>query len=277
MSANQIMFFDSVAEQRTRQIHRDLKSLGWHDWSLWALALVVILALTALATVLSPISESDDPVFQLTMGQSIRGLLGLVLIFSVYTFYQQIQLKKTRARLARQVEIATKEQERAEQALASVTPDKLTGLHDERFAQLRLATEIGRSRRNGTPLTILMLGLSDFAQIIDRYDRATGDLALRTLAQRVSGAIRGCDLAVLAGECDIMVILPECPLDRVQWVVNRLFPMKILAESKVIPVAFTTSSTGYNPDETPEEFSRRAHQEFEAKKAVRANQPHPVA
>lgn len=278
MGANQITLCDSGAEQRNQQIRRDLRVLGWQNWSLWALALIVILAMTAtLAAVLSSISDSDDQVFQLTMSQSIRGLLGLVLIFSAYTFYQQLQLKRTRARLAKQVEIATQQHDRAEQVLAFATPDELTGLHDERFAQLRLATEIARARRNGTPLTILMLGLNDFEQVSDRYGPATGDSALKTFADSVNRAIRGCDLAVLAGRGDIMVLLPECPVDQVPAVVERLSPLKIEADRRIIHLAFTASSTSHKPGETPDELSRRARQEFDAQKHGPAKQPHPVA
>ncbi len=269
MSTNQITLSDSTAEQRDQQIRRDLHSLGWHDWSLWVLALIVILAMTAtLAAVLSSISDSDDRVFQLTMGQSIRGLLGLVILFSSYTFYQQLQLKKTRARLAKQVEIATQQHQRAEQVLALVTPDELTGLHNERFAQVCLATEMARARRNGAPLTILMLGLSEFGEVNDRYGPIAGDSALKTLAEGVNRAIRGCDLAVLSGRGEVLVVLPECPLEQAQAVVNRLVPMKVLAGNTAIPLGFTASSTEYKPDETPEEFLRRAHQDFAAKKSV---------
>lgn len=278
MSANQIALSERSAEQRNQQIRQDLRNLGWHDWWLWVLALIVILAMTAtLAAVLASQSDSDDRIFELTMGQSIRGLLGLVLIFSAYTFYQQLQLKKTRGRLAKQMEIATEQYDRAEQALALVTPDELTGLHDERFGQLRLAAEVARARRNGTPLTILMLGLNDLAQISERFGLAAGDSATRTLAERVNRAIRGCDLAVRSGKGEVMVILPECPLDQVQSVVNRLFPMKIQADNKAVPLGFTASFVAYKAEETTEEFLARSHREFEAKKAPWVNQPQPVA
>lgn len=278
MSTHQITLSDSGAEQRTQQIRRDLDRLGWHDWSLWILALTVILAMTAtLAAVLSSLADSDDRVFQLTMAQSIRGLLGLVLIFSAYTFYQQLRLKKTRTRLAKQVEIATQQQERAEQVLALATPDELTGLYDERFAQLRLVTEVARTQRNGNPLTILMLGMNHLGEINDRYGTATGNLAFKTLAESVNRTIRGCDLAVVAGQGEIMVILPECPVDQIPALIDRLPAMKIEGDGKTIPLSFAANSTSYKQNETPGEFSRRARQEFDIKKQAGINEPRCLA
>jgi diguanylate cyclase (GGDEF)-like protein len=271
MSISQIAVPSTKTEERNRQIQRDLRSLARHDWSLWALALMVILAMTAtLAAVLSSLSDSDDRIFQLTMGQSIRGLLGLVLLFSSYTFYQQLQLKNTRARLAKQVELST-------QILAAATPDELTGLHDERFAQLRLETEIARARRNRTPLTILMLGLKNLNYIDNHYGPATGDFALQTLAEHVNRAIRGCDLAVRAGRGDIMVVLPECSLDQAPCVTNRLTDLVIEAKGTSIPLVLTTSSTSYRADDTSEDFFYRAHQDLENQKQTPAAQKSPVA
>ena len=271
MSTNQIALPNTKTEDRNRQIQHDLRSLARHDWSLWGLALLVILAMTAtLAAVLSSLSDSDDRVFQLTMGQSIRGLLGLVLLFVGYTFYQQLQLKNARNRLAKQIELST-------QILAVATPDELTGLHDERFAQLRLETEIARARRNRTPLTILMLGLNDLGSIDGRYGPATGDFALQTLAEHVNRAIRGCDLAVRAGRGDIMVVLPECSIDQAPCVTNRLTALTIEAKATTIPLTFTVSSTSYRAHETPEDFFYRAHQDLQNKRQTPVDQKSPVA
>lgn len=278
MATDPIAVSDLDAEQRSLQIHRDLRALAWHNWTLWAFALIVILAMTAtLAALLFSESGSGDSIFQLTMSQSIRGLLGLVLLFATYTFYQQLQLRKTRLRLAKQVEIATQQHERAEQILALATPDAQTGLYNQRFAQLRLASDVVRARRNASPLTILMLELANFEQLNERNGRATGDLAVKTVAESLNRAIRGCDLAVLAGKGEIMVVLPDCPLEEAPTVLNRLPILKIEAGGNFVPLNLTTSATNYEPDETSEEFSQRARQALDAKRQVPVNQPHPVA
>ncbi|MGH9700721.1 MAG: GGDEF domain-containing protein [Candidatus Acidiferrales bacterium] len=261
MSTEPIALPDLPAEQRSQQIDRDLKSLGLHDWSLWCLALVVILAMTAtLSAVLASHQDSSDPFFQLTMGQSVRGLLGLVLLFTVYTFYQQLQLRKTRYRLSCQMRVAAQQHERAESLLALATPDELTGLHNERFGMKRISSEMSRSRRSKTPLTLLMLSLNDFAGMNERYGSAASDSALLAFAEHVTRAIRGCDLAALAGNGHLMVILPDCPVQEAPSVVKRLADMKMEVGGETIPLTVTAGSAAYQLEDTPEQLAQRARQ-----------------
>ena len=278
MSADPIALPDLATEQRNQQIDRDLKSLGWYDWSLWGLALIIILAMTAtLAAVLASRQDPSDSFFQLTMGQSIRGLLGLVLLFTLYTFYQQLQLRKTRFRLSRQMQVAAQQHERAERLLALATPDELTGLHNERFGMMRISSEMSRSRRSKTPLSLLILSLDDFVRMDERYGLAASDSALLTFAEHVTRAIRGCDLAALAGNGDIMVILPDCPLQQAPTVVKRLSDMKMEVGGKMIPLAVTAGSAGYKLEDTPELLFQRARQAVDAKRQPSSGKLHPVA
>jgi diguanylate cyclase (GGDEF)-like protein len=278
MSADSTTFPNAAAEQPSQQIQRDLRRLGWHDWSLWALAFIVIMAMTAtLVAVMASRSDTGDSLFQLTMSQSVRGLIGLVLLFTVYSLYQQLQLRKTRVRLATQIDVASQQHERADRLLALATPDELTGLHNERFGLLRLASEISRVQRNRRPLTILMLALDDFAQMNDRYGPAAPDLALKTFAEYLNRAIRGCDLAALAGNGDIMLVLQDCTREQAPTVVKRLASMSMELGGRNIPLTVTAGSASYKTDDTPEQLAQRAHQALDSTRPVRDNQPHPVA
>jgi len=90
--------------------------------------------------------RAERPFYEFHISQSVRGLLGLVLLFSVYTFYQQLQLKRTRALLAEQIDVAGQEHKRAEEFQKLAILDPLTGLHNRRFAEERLASDMhGRS------------------------------------------------------------------------------------------------------------------------------------
>src|SRR5580700_622707 len=136
MSTTQTALTDPGVEHRTQVIKRDLKRLGRHDWSMWALAVVIILSLTAAVASLSTsvIPQADDPFYQFHISQSVRGLVGLVLVFSVYTLFQQVQLRRTREGLAEQIEVAAREHARAEEFLKLAMLDPLTGLHNRRYA-----------------------------------------------------------------------------------------------------------------------------------------------
>jgi PAS domain S-box-containing protein len=66
------------------------------EWFLWAAAVVVTLLLTGgLASFL--FREQEDVIS--SFGQAVRGLIGLVLIFDIYTLYQQLQIHRMRRRL----------------------------------------------------------------------------------------------------------------------------------------------------------------------------------
>src|SRR5260370_2168323 len=66
------------------------------EWFLWSAAVLVTLLLTGgLASFL--LREQEDPISGLP--QTIQGLIGLVLIFDIYTLYQQLQIHRMRRRL----------------------------------------------------------------------------------------------------------------------------------------------------------------------------------
>ena len=66
------------------------------EWFLWGAAVVVTLLLTGgLASFL--FREQEDVISG--FGQAVRGLIGLVLIFDIYTLYQQLQIHRMRRRL----------------------------------------------------------------------------------------------------------------------------------------------------------------------------------
>src|SRR6202163_2691147 len=84
------------------------------EWWLWSAAVAVTLLLTAgLASFLLPglnllpgLGQGDEtqPTF-LLLPQVVRGLLGLVLIFDIYTLYQQLQIHRIRRRLVQREEL----------------------------------------------------------------------------------------------------------------------------------------------------------------------------
>ena len=72
------------------------------DWFLWSAAVAVTLVLTA--SVASFLLREDDHLFP-SFPQAVRGLIGLVLIFDIYTLYQRLQLHRIRRQLFRREEL----------------------------------------------------------------------------------------------------------------------------------------------------------------------------
>ena len=237
---------DVGIEQRASEIRSNLRRIGRYNWSLWALAVLILLALTfAIATLsLVVISDAHDPFYHFRLSQSVRGLLGMILLFSVYTLYQQYQLSRTRQRLAEQVQISTEQHVLAKAYLKLAMLDPLTGLHNRRYAQDRLIAEISRAQRLKTSLTVLMMDLDDLKMLNDRWGHAAGDLALKTFGERLRKAVRGSDLAVRIGGDEFVVLLPECEPEQVQIVLDRLIGLEVRIEGEENSVSFLRGLDG---------------------------------
>jgi len=194
MSTNEISLPDVGIEERAKEIRTNIRRIGRYNWSLWFLAVVIALSLTfAVATLsMAIVFDPHDPFYHFRMNQSVRGLVGMVLLFSVYTLFQQFQLMRTRRRLAEQVEISTEQHMLAESYLKLAMLDPLTGLHNRRYAQDRLVAEIARAQRQKSSLTVLMIDVDELKRINDHWGHAAGDLVLKTFG---AGPIWRCESA----------------------------------------------------------------------------------
>ena len=131
---------------------------------------------------------------------AIRGLVGLVLLFTIYSLWQQLRIKKLCAEIQEKhanAEILYK--------LAMVDP--LTGLYNRRFAEPRMATEVIRAQRTRSALTLLLADVDGLKQINDKHGHAAGDAVLRAFADRLKQATRGSDFAARLGGDEFMLLL----------------------------------------------------------------------
>lgn len=98
----------------------------------------------------------------------------------------------------------TRERERYEHA--SMT-DELTGLLNRRAFDARLAEEVARTERYGTPFSLVMLDLDGFKEINDRFGHAAGDAVLRSVGVLLRSEIRTTDHAVRYGGDEFALVL----------------------------------------------------------------------
>jgi len=89
------------------------------------------------------------------------------------------------------------------------TTDELTGLHNRRYLQERLAAEISRARRYGTKLSCLLFDIDFFKVVNDMYGYDWGDVLLKKIAEMLSGFIRKEDILTRYGDEEFVVILPN--------------------------------------------------------------------
>ncbi|HUK54771.1 MAG TPA: GGDEF domain-containing protein [Candidatus Binatia bacterium] len=255
--------------EEMRRIRRSLDRLERHDWWLWSAAVVVMLLLTVAVVSMSLPTLMADPfsAFQFELEQAVRGLVGLVLIFNLYTIYQQILIKRLRGQLAEQIEMMAGLRLRANEYHQLAMVDALTGLYNRRFAEQRLLAETDRSKRYGHPLTVLLIDLNDFKRINDRHGHLAGDLVLKEFAKRLSRSVRVSDIPVRMGGDEFLVVLPECPEDQIPGLIKRLTGLEVEYRGASISVRFSAGAAGFDPRETPEQMLERADQALYAQKA----------
>jgi diguanylate cyclase (GGDEF)-like protein len=99
-----------------------------------------------------------------------------------------------------------------EALLLQATRDPLSGLHNRRSMQEYFEREIQRARRRERPLTVLLIDIDHFKRYNDTFGHASGDAALRFVADVLVSSVRSDDLACRYGGEEFVVLFPECPL-----------------------------------------------------------------
>ncbi len=100
--------------------------------------------------------------------------------------------------------------------------DELTGIPNRRSFFLRGNEEISRSRRYGTPLSLIMLDIDKFKIINDTYGHDTGDLALHCIAKTIKDQCREVDFPARLGGEEFGILLPNTLLEEAVVVAERM-------------------------------------------------------
>ncbi len=95
------------------------------EWLLWSSAILVTLLLTLgiLSFSLPMLRQYASDFDALHLGLAIRGLVGLVLLFDIYTIYQQVQIYRIRHQLVEREELFRLISENAADMIAVVDPN----------------------------------------------------------------------------------------------------------------------------------------------------------
>lgn len=105
--------------------------------------------------------------------------------------------------------------------LMSIT-DPLTGLHNRRYLEARLAEELSRSKRYDYPLSFMMIDIDDFKLYNDRNGHQAGDRALEITALCLRSALRRVDVASRYGGEEFSILLPQTTLQEAGFIADRV-------------------------------------------------------
>lgn len=91
--------------------------------------------------------------------------------------------------------------------------DSLTGLFNRRYLDETLEREVARAKREGYPLSLVMIDVDHFKRLNDTYGHQAGDEVLAALGKLLQDETRAEDVACRYGGEEFVVVLPRMTLD----------------------------------------------------------------
>jgi diguanylate cyclase (GGDEF)-like protein len=92
--------------------------------------------------------------------------------------------------------------------------DPLTGLYNRRYMEDSLQRFVRLAERENREVSLVMVDLDHFKRLNDEHGHAFGDQVLRESALALVSALRETDIVCRYGGEELVVILPDCPVER---------------------------------------------------------------
>jgi diguanylate cyclase (GGDEF)-like protein len=158
-------------------------------------------------------SKIDSPLFTLggsaiTLYTLTGALLLISVVCAVYNSIREDQRRKDA--LEREKVELTRSREQMRQYAEH---DGLTGLWNHRIIVERLRGEMSRSRREGTPLSVIMADVDYFKKINDTFGHLTGDLVLKEISAIITSSVRTYDWVGRYGGEEFLIVLPGSEIE----------------------------------------------------------------
>jgi len=130
------------------------------------------------------------------------------------------------------------------------TLDELTGLYNRRFYDQKILAEYRRSRRNLTPLSLIIIDIDFFKKVNDNYGHLAGDYCLTLVAKQLKLQLhRTADTACRYGGEEFCIILPEtAPQGAValaESLRNVIETLTVVYENQTIPLTISCGVSSY--------------------------------
>ncbi len=100
--------------------------------------------------------------------------------------------------------------------------DGLTGLYSKRHFLSEVRKGFEEARREGSPLSLVMIDIDHFKAVNDTHGHLTGDVVLKEVATIVKEGVRSYQYAFRYGGEEIAILFTRAPADKAQAAAERL-------------------------------------------------------
>jgi diguanylate cyclase (GGDEF)-like protein len=100
--------------------------------------------------------------------------------------------------------------------------DHLTGVYNRRALSELGAREVARSRRHGSPLSLILVDIDFFKRINDELGHVAGDIALVETVKRLKSLLRSEDYLGRMGGEEFIILLPDTNASQAMSTANRI-------------------------------------------------------
>jgi diguanylate cyclase (GGDEF)-like protein len=146
----------------------------------------------------------------------------------------------------------------------SVAPSAPVVLLDRRDGNLAIARELARVRREQRSLSVILFGVDSMAVTAETLREAHGD-PVATVAETLTGAVRGSDLAIRWSPEELLVVLAGLNADEARRVAERV--RAAMQAGARFPVAVAGGVAELQAEDTFESVMARANQQARLAKA----------
>jgi diguanylate cyclase (GGDEF)-like protein len=185
-------------------------------------------------------------------------------------------LLKRRKLLEKQVASQTRDLTEANERLKNLASrDSLTEIFNRRYFLELAAYELDRAKRNGRPVSLLMVDLDHFKRVNDTHGHAAGDDVLKGVVACIKAHLRDIDLFARIGGEELIVLMPETDLSAARLVAERLriaiaaTRFALSGEQVAITASFGLALAKQPPEPLPDLMERADQALYAAKRGGR--------
>jgi diguanylate cyclase (GGDEF)-like protein len=150
--------------------------------------------------------------------------------------------------------------------------DTLTKLHNRLYLEEHLNEERERFGRYGSQFCVIMLDVDKFKDINDLHGHATGDEALKIIAEELKNSIRRNDIVGRWGGEEFLIVCPQTSLDGAVILADTLRDkIALIGQTNIAKLTCSFGVAEIKADEQQERLLARADEALYRAKALGRN------